>query len=305
MIVGGSTYAFTLVLATFLLGIGIGSALVARGARAPADTAALAAVAQGITAAGAALLLVGFGLLPLYIIKVLQIPDLYATGRLVLLGLAIGLVVLVPAIGMGMTFPLLTDLAARRDAARAADVGRAYALNTAGSIAGAALTGFVLVVVFGSDRTLRAGVLVSVIAALALAARGVAEGSPQHRRLRGRVLGAAVLASAALAAVLAAPRWDTRLIDLGPPPSTGEQSATPWRWRPFSPTVARASSPSARVAMPPSASGRPRSDARSKSTARRTPPITATWTRRSCSGSHPWRRAPTPPRPSSSDTAAA
>src|SRR5207302_9914657 len=52
LIVGGSTYAFTLVLLVFLLGIGIGSALVARSRAARSATAATAGLAQGITAAG-------------------------------------------------------------------------------------------------------------------------------------------------------------------------------------------------------------------------------------------------------------
>src|SRR2546430_10858963 len=67
------------------------------------------------------------------------------------------------------------------------------AINTAGSIVGAVLTGFVLVVTLGTDLTLRVGLLVNVVAALALAglaARGIAEGSVEHRRLGARVLGA-------------------------------------------------------------------------------------------------------------------
>jgi len=219
MIVGGSTYAFTLVLLVFLLGIGLGSAVVARRAAAASETAADAALAQGVTAAGAALLFAFFSLLPRYIIAVFQAQSWGASQRLVALGLMIGGVVLVPAIGMGMTFPLLTDLVAPGGTARGEDVGRAYALNTLGSIAGAVLTGFVLVVALGTDLTLRLGLLVSAAAALtlaALAARGVAEGSAQHRRLRTRVLGAGALASAGLVAALGAPRWSTRLIDLGP-----------------------------------------------------------------------------------------
>jgi len=218
MIVGGSTYAFTLVLLTFLLGIGLGSAFVARvGAAARPVTAASAGAAQGVTAAGAAMLFLFFGQLPRYILAVFQFPG--ATARLALLGLAVGAVVLVPAIGMGMTFPLLTDLVAREDEARGADVGRAYALNTLGSIAGAVLTGFVLVVWLGSDRTLRIGLWVNGLAALALvalAARGVAEGSEAHRRLRARVLGGGVLAVLALAIGVVVPPWSTRLFDLGP-----------------------------------------------------------------------------------------
>src|SRR5437773_1083348 len=219
MIVGGSTYAFTLVLLVFLLGIGAGSAVVARRSAPASETAADAAVAQAVTAAGAGVLFVVFGVLPRYIITVFQAQSLGATERLLAMGFAVGAVVLIPALGMGMTFPLLTDLVAPRNVARGADVGRAYALNTLGSIAGVVLTGFVLVVMLGTDLTLRIGVAINAAAALTLAvlaARGVAEGSAQHRRLRLRVLGAGSLASVGLAVALAAPRWSTRLIDLGP-----------------------------------------------------------------------------------------
>ncbi|MBI1967923.1 MAG: fused MFS/spermidine synthase [Gemmatimonadetes bacterium] len=219
MIVGGSTYAFTLILLVFLLGIGLGSWFLARHSVPPAETAASAALAQGLTAVGAALLFIFFTALPVYIIGVFQVQFLGATARLLLMGVAIGAVVLIPALGMGMTFPLLTDLVARQGSARGADVGRAYALNTIGSIGGAVLTGFVLVVVFGTDLTLRFGLVLSGAAALtlaALAAKGVPQGSEQHRRLMVRVLGGAFLAMVGLATAFAAPRWSTRLIDLGP-----------------------------------------------------------------------------------------
>jgi spermidine synthase len=219
MIVGGSTYAFTLILLVFLLGIGLGSVIVARRSMPRADTAASAALAQGITGIGAAALFLFFGFLPSYIITVFQIGDLSAASRLVLMGVAVGAVVLIPAIGMGMTFPLLTDLTARSRQARGADVGAAYALNTAGSILGAVLTGFVLVVALGTQATLRAGLVINGLAALVLAilaARGVAEGSAEDRRLRIRVLTAGGLGMLALLSAVAAPGWSTRLIDLGP-----------------------------------------------------------------------------------------
>src|SRR2546425_2495466 len=219
MLVGGSPYAFPLILLVFLLGIGLGSIMVARRSEPRAETAASAALAQGVTGVGAAVLFVFFGFLPAYIIAVFQLPDLTAASRLVLLGVAVGAVVLIPAIGMGMTFPLLTDLTARNREARGADVGTAYALNTIGSILGAVLTGFVLIVALGTQATLRLGLVVNGLAALALAglaARGVAEGSAEDRRLRVRVLSAAGLGTLALVAAAAAPGWSTRLIDLGP-----------------------------------------------------------------------------------------
>src|SRR5256886_1421233 len=219
MVVGGSTYAFTLVLLVFLLGIGLGSAFVARRGPGRPPPVADAALAQGITGAGAALLLAFFGALPLYVIRVFGHPGFDATERLALLGLAVGAVVLVPAVGMGLSFPLIADLAAPRDAARGADVGVAYALNTLGSIVGAVLTGFVLVVTFGTETTLRLGLVINGLAALVLAtlaARGVAEGSAEHRALRLRVLVAGGLGSIALGAAFGAPGWGSRLIDLGP-----------------------------------------------------------------------------------------
>lgn len=219
MVVGGSTYAFTLVLLCFLLGIGVGSALIARRSATPADAAATAALAQGISAAGAALIIAFFDLLPAYVLLVFQIDGLNAGPRLGLLGGVVAAVVLIPAVGMGMTFPLLTDLIAATGEARGADVGRAYLLNTAGSILGAVLTGFVLVTLLGSDTTLRLGIAVNVLAALALAvavSHGVAEGSEKQRRLQTRVLGGALLATAGVVAVVVAPGRGLRSIDLGP-----------------------------------------------------------------------------------------
>ncbi|HEV2671138.1 MAG TPA: fused MFS/spermidine synthase [Gemmatimonadales bacterium] len=232
MIVGGSTYAFTLILLVFLLGIGLGSVIVARRSLPRDETAAAAAVAQGITGTGAALLFLFFGFLPTYIIAVFQIPDLSAASRLLLMGVAVGAVVLVPAIGMGMTFPLLTDLTARPRDARGADVGAAYALNTVGSILGAVLTGFVLVVVVGTQTTLRLGLVVNGLAALVLAgfaARGIAEGSQDHRRLRVRVMSAGILGTLAVVAAFGGPGWSTRLIDLGPTIYARQRMDTPAR----------------------------------------------------------------------------
>src|SRR5204862_110339 len=83
-----STYAFTLILFVFLLGIGLGSIIVARRSAPRAETAATAGLAQGVTGVGAAALFVFFGFLPSYIIAVFQIPDLSATSRLMLAAVA-------------------------------------------------------------------------------------------------------------------------------------------------------------------------------------------------------------------------
>src|SRR5207244_3036860 len=81
---------FTLVLLVFLLGIGIGSRVVARGRLPPARTAAYAALAQAVTAAGASVLFVVFRALPRYIIAIFQVPTLDATERLLAMGGVVG-----------------------------------------------------------------------------------------------------------------------------------------------------------------------------------------------------------------------
>src|SRR5205823_13485409 len=71
----------------------------------------------------------------------------------------------------------------------------------------------------GTQATLRVGLVINGLAALALAllaARGVAEGSSEDRRLRVRVLSAAVLGTLAVVTAAAWPGWSTRLFDLGP-----------------------------------------------------------------------------------------
>src|SRR5258706_2251737 len=108
MLVGGSTYAFTLILFVFLLGIGLGSIIVARRSAPRAETAAAAGLAQGVTGVGAAALFAFFGFLPSYVIAVFQIPDLSAISRLLLMGVAVGGAVLVSPLWMGLTFPPLT-----------------------------------------------------------------------------------------------------------------------------------------------------------------------------------------------------
>ena len=76
-----------------------------------------------------------------------------------------------------------------------------------------------LVVWLGSDLTLRLGLLISALSAFALAflvSRRIAEDPVAQARVPARALGAGALAILAILIAVAAPRWSTRLIDLGP-----------------------------------------------------------------------------------------
>jgi len=90
MVGRGSTYAFTLVLLVFLLESGSVAVSWPAAALPGAPPLADAALAQGITGAGAALILLFFAVLPLYVIVVFGHVEFGAGTRLLLLGLGRG-----------------------------------------------------------------------------------------------------------------------------------------------------------------------------------------------------------------------
>jgi predicted membrane-bound spermidine synthase/tetratricopeptide (TPR) repeat protein len=210
LVVGSSTYAFTTILACFLLGIGIGS-LVAQRRRASMPTLLLAATVQGAVALLASLIFPFFRMLPAFIVETLQVRSLPPTALIVIHSAALAVVITPPAVGMGMAFPLLTELAVRPGAGSGAETGRAYWANTLGSIAGSVVTGFILIHALGAERTLLAGVAMNAAAAIALA-WSIGNGGGWRSRLRLPV----GLAAAALVIALATPSWSTRLLDRGP-----------------------------------------------------------------------------------------
>ncbi|HEX5066273.1 MAG TPA: fused MFS/spermidine synthase [Myxococcota bacterium] len=73
--------------------------------------------------------------------------------------------VLLPTLFMGATFPMMLACA-RRLGAPLASIGRLYALNTAGAAFGTLLCGFLLIRFFGVERTLWIGAACNVAAAL-------------------------------------------------------------------------------------------------------------------------------------------
>jgi spermidine synthase len=215
LVVGSSTYAFTTILAAFLAGIGLGS-LFAVGRGRPARELLLgAAFVQAGIAVMAALLFPFFRGLPVYIVATMQVGFLSAVDLLSLHALAVIVVVLPAAFGMGLSFPILAELAAGREGGTGSEAGRAYFANTIGSIAGSVLTGFVLIHLLGSERTLVVGVIVNAVAAAVIVwwlVRGrAAAGVPAAVERIPLLLGVLALVIA-----FATPGWSHRTLDRGP-----------------------------------------------------------------------------------------
>ena len=165
-LLGGSTYTFGILLALVLLGVGVGGALYGRGSRvrrpepaAFATTCALEAVLVAVPLA--------LGDRLAFLAHVLR--DLDAGG---FWGSVIGwaavaaLVALGPAVVAGVQFPLLVALLGRGGRRIGRDVGRAYAWNTLGAIAGSLAGGLGALRLLGAVAAWRLAVVLLVVLAL-------------------------------------------------------------------------------------------------------------------------------------------
>lgn len=121
-----------------------------------------------------------------------------APTALAFIRFALALAAIAPAtVLMGATLPTLSRHLVRHHAETAGAFGRLYAANTVGAILGAALSGFVLIEIFGLTGTLALGVgcsLVAGVCALSLArtVRPLRVTVPTYPAPRGRRLALAV-----------------------------------------------------------------------------------------------------------------
>jgi len=152
--IGSSTYSFTLILATFLVGIVLGSAIFERFfSRSRFITLPSFAWTQSGVALLALCFLFFYRELPAMIPAILRATNNF-TGMLFAQFVACALAILPVAILFGAAFPLVVSLITGNVGAEqtGAVVGQAYAANSGGAIAGALLSGFVLLPAVGSFR---------------------------------------------------------------------------------------------------------------------------------------------------------
>ncbi|HSD79985.1 MAG TPA: fused MFS/spermidine synthase, partial [Solirubrobacteraceae bacterium] len=168
LVLGSSVYAFTVMLTTFLVGLAAGSYVAARRVDRLAEPGlALAVVQLGIALAALAGV-AGLGELPWLFLRLFA----WSEGRhgvlLALEFLLSGALILGPALLSGAVFPLAVRLAAAGRASAGRVVGRLYALNTVGAIAGSFAGGFLLLPAAGIRGTLVLAIVVNLGCALAV-----------------------------------------------------------------------------------------------------------------------------------------
>ncbi len=209
LVIGMSTYSFTVMLTTFLVGLGVGSLLYARW--------------WGTREVGVA----GFGLLQLLIaLSALatiplfeRLPFLFlrlhagfgdSFGQFLSIQVALSaLVMIVPTLLLGTTFPVVARIYTQSLYRIGTSVGTAYASNTLGAILGAFLGGFILIPLLGVQNSIGLAVTATAAAGVFLVVLDA-----RVRRTR-RLVTAGAMFVVAVVAVLSFRTWDKRVMTSG------------------------------------------------------------------------------------------
>jgi spermidine synthase len=165
-VLGGSIYAFATMLASFLLGITLGSAIASRFATDPRRSAYGFSISQIGIAATTVAAFFALDSLPAWA------RNLGAGyhGSLLSNAIVAAIFLLPAALFIGATFPFAVRILARHESQAAAASARVYAWNTSGSIVGALTAGLALLPVLGFEGLLQAATATSLILAIASAA---------------------------------------------------------------------------------------------------------------------------------------
>jgi spermidine synthase len=173
IVVGASVYGFTIMLVAFLTGIALGSE--AYGLFPKIFRVTDKGIGRSIAWFGVVQVIIGITalLVTLYIrdlpATVAGLQDLiqrfipeFSRAKLWANFLLAFLYMLVPAFFMGLSFPLAGRIHAEHSKKIGTAVGEVLAYNTVGAILGAALSGFVMIYLFGIERSLQMLIVVNI-----------------------------------------------------------------------------------------------------------------------------------------------
>jgi len=166
--IGSTIYAFSIIVAAFILGLAIGGAIAARKVDQSRDLIrSLAFVQMGIGVSSAMILpLLGWS--PVLFVKLILKYVGSFNWLLSLEFLVIAALILVPTLLMGATFPLVSKIYDTRLKNAGQAVGAVYAVNTVGAIVGAFFVGFVLIPWLGIQKTLSLAVFLFLLSGIVL-----------------------------------------------------------------------------------------------------------------------------------------
>lgn len=151
LIIGSSTYATSIVLATFLIGLGLGSLFAKRIMKYWRSTRLYFYVELSIAITGASFIPIMKAMDNVYpIIYFLGFGNVYSFN-LFLLAFTFTILI-IPTFFMGLTFPIFSDLVVKSKSI-GSDVGRVFSVNTLGGVFGAFIAGYIFIPKLGLEYT--------------------------------------------------------------------------------------------------------------------------------------------------------
>ena len=167
--IGSSTYAFSIMLVTFLVGIALGSSFAVR-LRTSAGLRLLGLTQLGI-AAGSLFFLIGYLAAPYALVALVRALSYSFPAVLASQFLLCAALMIFATLCMGAALPVGSQIYSNRLTLLGRSIGNVYSVNTLGAIAGSLAAGFILLPLLGTERAILAGLFVnSAVAALVLAA---------------------------------------------------------------------------------------------------------------------------------------
>lgn len=210
-IIGSSTYAFTMILIGFLIGIALGSYVISNTSLVPhrwINLLMFSWIEIGIGISTYALIPL-FSKLPFIMLKAFEInPDNYNFITFYQFVLSL-LIVILPTTLMGATLPVIGKIVSREVRSVGASIGNIYFFNTFGAIFGSFFAGFLFIPYLGTLNTLKLGICINILLGMGGFLLVLA------RKKKRLVLLVSLTASCMVLAMVWFSRWDSSLMDSG------------------------------------------------------------------------------------------
>jgi spermidine synthase len=158
-IIGSSTYAFSIMLVTFLVGIALGSSIAVKWRRS-AGLRLLGLTQLGI-AVGGFLFIVGYLAAPYIMVALLKALSYSFPAVLTSQFLLCFALMIFPTICMGAAMPIASQIYSNKITLLGRSIGNVYSVNTLGAIAGSLMAGFVLIPLLGTERAILVGLFIN------------------------------------------------------------------------------------------------------------------------------------------------
>jgi len=211
LLVGPTTYSFTIVLATFITSLALGSMffgwLVDRVGK-PALLLVITQIAAAITALAVSHIL---GNSQLFFAKLISNVNDNFLLLSALKAVSMFVFMFVPTFCLGATFPLVAKIYTRSAARVGKSIGVAYAINTIGAVLGSFVAGFVIVPAVGKATGLSLVVALQLVSIVVFVA--ILISSRTHRKWQLAV--ALVLSLVAITFCFEFPTWNRYLFAIG------------------------------------------------------------------------------------------